>query len=98
MNPGISLTVWTVAAPLLFAAAGENAQVCAPCHAKETAAFLKSPMGNSLAAPSPLAGGHVARKNSGVEISISDREGRMIHSLSTNGLTAEYPGASQIGA
>lgn len=103
MNPGCSLfrihlTVWTVAAPLLFAAPAENAQVCAPCHAKETAAFLKSPMGNSLAPPSPLPGGHVARKNSGIEISISDREGRMIHSLSTNGLTAEYPVAYQIGA
>lgn len=94
----IRLTVWTVAAPFLAAAPGENAQVCAPCHAQETAAFLKSPMGNSLAPPSPLAGGHVARKNSGMEISISDREGRMIHSLSTNGLTAEYPVAYQIGA
>jgi predicted CXXCH cytochrome family protein len=104
MNPArsiifrISLTVWTAAAPLLFAAPAGNVQLCGTCHAKETAAFLKSPMGNSLAAPSPLGGGHVARANSGIEISISDREGRMIHSLSTNGLTAEYPVAYQIGA
>src|ERR1035438_2263734 len=103
MNPGcfifrISLTVWTVAAPLLAAASDASVQVCAPCHAREAAQLLKSPMGSSLAPPSPLAGGHVARKNSGIEISISDREGRMIHSLSANGLTAEYPVAYQIGA
>jgi predicted CXXCH cytochrome family protein len=82
-----------VAVPLLFAAPD-----CATCHAKETAAYLKSPMGNSIAPPSPLGAGHVTRQGSGIEISIADREGRMIHSLSTNGLTAEYPVAYQIGA
>jgi predicted CXXCH cytochrome family protein len=94
----IKLTVWMVTAPLLAAASAESPQLCAPCHAKETAAFLKSPMGNSLAPPSPLADGRVKRESSGVEISISGRQGRMVHSLSTNGLTAEYPVAYQIGA
>jgi Doubled CXXCH motif (Paired_CXXCH_1)/Tetratricopeptide repeat len=103
MNPGCSifrlaLTVWMVTTPFLSAAPGESVRACAACHAKETTEFLKSPMGNSLASPSPLAGGHVARENSGLEISISDREGRMIHSLSTKGLTAEFPVAYQIGA
>jgi hypothetical protein len=94
----ISLTIWTVSAPFLIAAPGERAQVCASCHPKESASFLKSPMGNSIASPTPLGGGRVTRENSGIEISISDREGRMIHSLSTNGLTAEFPVAYQIGA
>ena len=47
----ISLTVWTVLAPLLSAAPGGSVQACAACHAKETAVFLKSPMGNSSLRP-----------------------------------------------
>ena len=97
MHPGrsiirASLAVWIVAA------SAENVPVCAKCHAKETAAFLKSPMGNSLAPPEPLGDGHVARQSAGIEISIGDRDGRMVHSLSTNGLKAEFPVAYQIGA
>src|SRR5207245_2659013 len=68
------------------------------CHPKATATYLKSPMGNSIAPPSPLAGGRITRQPSGTEISIADRDGHMIHSLSVNGLTAEYPIAYQIGA
>jgi predicted CXXCH cytochrome family protein len=103
MNPGcsilrISLTAWTVTAPFLAGAGSEGAQVCATCHAKETAAFLKSPMGNSIAPPTSMGGGHITRKASGFEISITERDGRMIHSLSTNGLTAEFPVAYQVGA
>ncbi len=86
------LTVW------MAAASAENVPVCAKCHAKETAAFLKSAMGNSLAAPAPLGEGHVARQNSGMEISIGARDGRMIHTLTANGLKAEFPVAYQIGA
>jgi len=82
----------------MAAASAGNIPVCAKCHAQETAAFLKSAMGNSLAAPSPLGAGHVARRNSGIEMWISDRDGRMIHSLSANGLKAEFPVAYQIGA
>jgi predicted CXXCH cytochrome family protein len=86
------LVVWIFAVPVL------DAQVCANCHAKETAAYLKSPMGNSIATPTLLAGGRVAHPGSGVEITIDARDGRMIHSLSANGLSAEYPVAYQIGA
>jgi predicted CXXCH cytochrome family protein len=101
MNQGravlrFSLTVWIATVPLLFGQSDD--QVCAPCHARETAAFLKSRMGNSIAPPAPLGQGNVTRKASRIEISISDRDGRMIHSLTEGGLTAEYPVAYQIGA
>jgi hypothetical protein len=103
MNQGrsvfrVSLAVWTCTAPLLFSQPEDRAPVCAKCHAKETAAYLKSPMGNSIAPPTPLAAGRVARKASKIEMSIEEREGRMIHSLTENGLSAEYPIAYQIGA
>lgn len=60
--------------------------------------YLKSPMGNSLATPSPQPGGHITRAGSGIEISTEERGDRMFHSLSSNGLSAEYPVAYQIGA
>ena len=103
MNPGRSFfrvlaPVWILAVPALFAAPGDGANVCAACHPKQTAAYLKSPMGNSLAPPTLLGSGHVQRPGSGVEISIAERDGRMFHSLSERGLTAEYPVAYQVGA
>jgi predicted CXXCH cytochrome family protein len=91
----VSLTVTALAASLLSAAPGD---LCVHCHPKATAAYLKSPMGNSIAPPTALPGGHVTRQSSGIEISIAQRDGHMIHSLSVNGLTAEYPIAYQIGA
>jgi predicted CXXCH cytochrome family protein len=92
----VSLTVWILTAPLLFGQSSDRA--CAACHARETAAYLKSRMGHSIAPPEPLAGGTFSRKASRIEISISERDGRMIHSLTQNGLTADYPVAYQIGA
>jgi predicted CXXCH cytochrome family protein len=94
----VVLTGWMVTVPLLFGAADDRVPVCTTCHPQETAAYLKSSMGNSIAAPSPLDGGRITRPASGTEISISERDGRMIHSLSANGLTAEYPIAYQVGA
>ncbi len=55
-------------------------------------------MGNSLAPPTSIAGGKVSRPAQRVEISITERDGRMVHALSESGLTAEYPIAYQIGA
>ena len=83
------------AIPLL--AAADDSSVCASCHPKETAAYLKSAMGNSAAPPTPLQGGRIT-KDSGVEISVEDRGGKMIHALTANGLSSEYPVAYQIGA
>lgn len=80
--------------PHLFA----QSEACANCHPKETAAYRKSKMGNSLAPPTHLDGGRVSRTGSRIAISIAEREGRMIHTLTANGLTAEYPIAYQIGA
>src|ERR1700684_640438 len=87
-------TVCLVLLPRIFA----QSEVCAKCHPKETSAYLKSRMGNSLAPPAPLDPGHVSRKAGRIEISIAERDGRMIHSLTANGLKAEYPVAYQIGA
>jgi len=77
---------------------GDVGEECAVCHPKETAAYQKSRMGNSIAPPAPLAGEKIMRPSQRVEISIAVRDGRMIHSLNENGLTAEYPIAYQIGA
>jgi len=88
------LTVWMVVLPRLFA----QSELCASCHPKETAAYLKSRMGNSIAPPTPLDGGRVSRTGSRIAISIAEHEGRMVHTLTENGLTAEYPIAYQIGA
>lgn len=82
----------------LLAAADTRVPVCINCHAKETEAYLKSPMGNSLAPPTLLDAGHITGKKPGIDISISQRDGRMIHSLTSGGLTAEHPVAYQIGA
>src|SRR5271154_1164551 len=88
------LTVWMAVLPRLFA----QPEICGTCHPKETAAYLKSRMGNSIAPPTAVEGGRVSRMGSRTGISISEREGRMIHSLTENGRTAEYPIAYQIGA
>jgi hypothetical protein len=69
------------------------APVCMTCHPKETGAFLKSPMGNSIAAPALIPGGAI-----GTVITIEQRDGRMVHSLAADGLTAEHVIAYQIGA
>jgi len=71
---------------------------CATCHAKETATYRKSRMGNSIAPPTPIDGGTIAREPRRLEISITQRDGKMVHKMIENGLTAEYPVAYQIGA
>jgi len=55
-------------------------------------------MGNSLGPPSNLGPAKITHGAAGIEITVSDRDGRMIHSLSANGLEAEYPIAYQVGA
>jgi predicted CXXCH cytochrome family protein len=80
------------------ALAGQPGEECAACHAKETATYLKSRMGNSIAPPAPIFGAAVARPARHLEISIGQRDGKMVHKMVENGLTAEYPVAYQIGA
>jgi len=89
--------LFAVLSPLLLAATDSRAPVCINCHAKETEAYLKSPMGNSIAPPTPLAGGHVIGQQ-GAELSIRESDGRMIHLLAANGFTAEHAVAYEIGA
>jgi len=83
-----SLIVWSNAAP----------PVCAGCHPRETARFLQSCMGNSIAAPKPQGDGRVTQDPSGSVINIEQRDGRMIHRLAEAGFTNEYPVDYQIGA
>lgn len=98
MNQARAVFCFSFVISLLSAAPDERAKVCAACHPKETAAYVKSSMGNSIATPSAMAGGHITSNASRIEISIAERQGHMIHSLTTNGLTAEHPIAYQVGA
>jgi predicted CXXCH cytochrome family protein len=84
----LSLTVCAQAAP----------PVCAGCHPRETARFLQSYMGNSIAPPQPEGDGRATHEASGGVITIEQRDGRMIHRLTEAGLTNEYPIDYQIGA
>ena len=92
----------TLASSLLLAillpiSAPGAAPACADCHPRETARFLASPMGNSVASPEPLSPGRVEHQPSGSMITIEDRGGRMVHRVAERGLTVEYPIAYQIG-
>lgn len=71
--------------------------VCATCHPKETAQYLRTAMGQSMVAPAPLPAGKVTQERSGSVITIEQHDGRMFHSLAEQGLTAEYPIRYQIG-
>jgi hypothetical protein len=95
-GPRRTLTSLFIPAMLLFSARGA-APACSACHPRETALFLSSPMGNSLAPAEPLPPGRIAHQPSGSVITIAEENGRMIHRLTERGVTAEYPIAYQIG-
>jgi predicted CXXCH cytochrome family protein len=76
----------------------QGAPVCARCHRTESEQFLKSPMGNSIGAPSALPAGKITHSLSDSTITIERRGGEMTHGLVERGLTAEYPVAWQIGS
>jgi predicted CXXCH cytochrome family protein len=71
--------------------------ICGSCHPKETAAYSKSVMGNSLIPPQSLPPGRVTHQASDTVITTEQRNGNMIHSIAERGLTAEYPIKYQIG-
>ncbi len=83
--------------PLLSAETAQPTLPCATCHPRETARFLKSKMGNSIGPPQPRPDGHVTHALSGTVIDIVQRDGRMIHRVTNNGITAEYPIDYEIG-
>jgi len=91
-------TVLAMLASLAFAAPSPGALVCGTCHPRETAAYLASPMGQSLGPPSAVPAGRVVHARSESTITIERRGNEMVHRLSERGLTAEYPIAYQIGA
>jgi predicted CXXCH cytochrome family protein len=85
-------------ASLLFFVPDANAApVCAKCHQTEATSFLATPMGKSLIAPASLPTGRITHERSHSVITTEERNGKMIHMLSENGLTAEYPLRYQIG-
>src|ERR1700729_2458279 len=70
---------------------------CASCHRKEAARFLATPMGTSLVAPNDLPSAKITHEQSHSVLTIDYLHGRMVHGISENGLTAEYPAKYQIG-
>ena len=78
-------------------AAGAAAPVCATCHPKETARYLKSAMGTSLTPPAPLPAGRITHSGPDAILTTEQRNGRMVHGITEQGLTAEYPIRYQIG-
>jgi Tfp pilus assembly protein PilF len=76
---------------VLATAASAAPPVCINCHSRETKRFLSSAMGGSIGVPDPLPGG-----SSGA-LSAQFRNGRLFHTITERGITAEYPVALQIG-
>ena len=74
--------IFTVA---VFPGDGRSGPICATCHAKETARFLQTGMGNSLSAPAVLAGGQILHERSGSTIDVAVRDGRMFQPWSGGG-------------
>jgi hypothetical protein len=72
--------------------------VCATCHPNETKAYLKSAMGRSIGPPDLTPPGQVADSQSGSEIKSAWRGKSLFHSVSEDGLQAEYEIRYQIGA
>jgi len=96
--PVDALRIASVCVTFLAVNVWSAAPGCITCHPKETARFLASPMGKSLAPPEPMPPGRVQHQTSGSLITVEDRGGRMVHRLVERGIAAEYPIAYQIGA
>src|ERR1700728_3108132 len=73
------------------------AQDCAGCHAKESARFLTTPMGESLVPPQRLPSAKITHEMSHSELTIKYPAGGMVHTLSENGFTAERRVRYQVG-
>ena len=72
--------------------------VCATCHPKETEAYLGSFMGRSFGSPEKVPPGKVSDSQSGSLMRAEWRNGKMVQSLSEDGLSAEYEIPYRIGA
>jgi Flp pilus assembly protein TadD len=72
-------------------------QSCASCHRQESARFLATAMGKSLIPPEHLSPARITHDRSRSVITVERRNGKMIHSISEQGLTAEYPVRYQMG-
>lgn len=94
--------IFAFALPLIGAQSSTNARVATPvcgvCHPKETAQYLKSAMGHSLASPEPLPAGSVPDSKADAVLASQESGSQMLHSITEHGLTAQYPVQYQIGA
>ncbi|MBV9225732.1 MAG: hypothetical protein JOY85_17000 [Acidobacteriaceae bacterium] len=92
---------WVCIAALLAGIQASSAEVaknaCASCHPKESARWAASAMGQSMVSPAPLPSAHVVHELSQSMLRSEQHNGQMVHTLSEQGLTAEYPVRYQIG-
>ncbi len=77
---------------------GRAEQPCARCHPSEVAAFERSPMGQSVGAPSIFEKGRIVHKRSGSTLTIAPRGPLLEHRLERGGMVAKYPVAYSVGA
>ena len=71
---------------------------CAKCHPAEVAQFRRSPMGQSVGAPTVFTEARIVHKLSGSILTIR-RDGSVVeHRLERHGVSAEYPVAYSVGA
>ncbi len=88
-----------IAAALLTCTFGARAaEPCAKCHPAEVAQFRRSPMGQSVGAPSVFTDARIVHKLSGSTLTVRRQGSVLEHKLERQGVSAEYPVAYSVGA
>lgn len=77
---------------------GRAEEPCAKCHPAEVAQFRRSPMGQSVGAPSVFTEARIVHKLSGSTLTVRRQGSVLEHKLEHNGVSAEYPVAYSVGA
>ena len=96
-NEGVAVALVgvTICATLGLAAAEHP---CAQCHAAETAAYLKSPMGRALSRPTGAEAGQFVHAASGTTFTVRSEAGVLRQGAQRQGLQADYPVEYVIGS
>lgn len=89
-----------IAVAVLFACSltGRTAEPCGRCHPTEVAQFRRSPMGQSVGAPSVFTEARIVHKLSGSTLTVKRQGSVLEHRLERHGVSAEYPVAYSVGA
>jgi len=82
-----------MAAPSLWATS-----VCLACHPKQTDAYFRSPMGNSIGVPKSVPQAGFTHFKSKTRFGILDQGKGVTHNIERSGFSAEYPVAYRIGS